>query len=223
MVVFEFMPSSSQRFSELARNLHRFPTFRAGILCARAIVSRVFQCIPSKAAACSRSSNGSNAVARAAVPSALGREDRGCSVMTDAAGSPALASFDIRETSLCKSCTLCGIVSNNFSDFHDNCSGHLKARLQPSIVQPGNSPTTDLSVRKLSMSEWPCHRRLRAARRVWGALILPFLAFPASEEAPMRQRRTGCHLTEADQHKSAQANQPARVQVRPAKSRRLAH
>jgi len=43
--------------------------------------------------------------------------------MSAAAGSPALASFGIRETSLCKSCTQCGFLSNNFSDFRDNCSG----------------------------------------------------------------------------------------------------
>lgn len=47
--------------------------------------------------------------------------------MTDAAGSAALASFDIRETSLCKSCALCGFLSNNFSDFPDNYSGPLGA------------------------------------------------------------------------------------------------
>jgi len=51
LVEFEFNPFSSQIFSELTRNLHRFPTLKAGIFRDRAIPSSVFQCIPSKHAA----------------------------------------------------------------------------------------------------------------------------------------------------------------------------
>ncbi len=50
--------------------------------------------------------------------------------MTAAAGSAALASFGIRETSLCKSCTQCGFLSNNFLGFRDNPSGFAPSTLQ---------------------------------------------------------------------------------------------
>jgi hypothetical protein len=59
LVAFEFISCSNHRFSELTRNLHRFPTFKAGIFRVLAIVSKVFQCIPSNEAVSRRSSSSS--------------------------------------------------------------------------------------------------------------------------------------------------------------------
>jgi hypothetical protein len=62
LVAFEFISCSNHLFSELTRNLHRFPTFKAGIFRVLAIVSKVFQCIPSNEAVSRRSSSSSNAL-----------------------------------------------------------------------------------------------------------------------------------------------------------------
>ena len=62
MVVFEFMRCSNQEFSALTRNLHRLPSFKAGTLWSRAIVSSVFQCIPSRDAAWRKSRSSSKAL-----------------------------------------------------------------------------------------------------------------------------------------------------------------
>src|SRR5258707_14200186 len=50
LVAFEFISCSNHLFNELTRNLQRFPTFKAGIFRVLAIVSKVFQCIPSNEA-----------------------------------------------------------------------------------------------------------------------------------------------------------------------------
>jgi hypothetical protein len=60
-VVFNFRPVSSQLFSELSRNLQRFPTLKAGTSCCHALPSRVFECIPNTVAASCRSRRGSKA------------------------------------------------------------------------------------------------------------------------------------------------------------------
>jgi hypothetical protein len=62
LVAFEFISCSYHLFSELTRNLHRFPTFKAGTFRVLAIVSKVFQCIPSNEAVSRRSSSCSNAL-----------------------------------------------------------------------------------------------------------------------------------------------------------------